>query len=68
VAFFFPFSCAHPFSGFYSRRLGEWHAFPLVMKTQDRYCRSSDGRGVRLSGLVSGRRRTVLFETTPFDC
>jgi hypothetical protein len=48
--------------------VGEWHAFPLVMKTQDRYCRSSDGRGVRFSGLVSGRRRTVLFEMTSFDC
>ena len=48
--------------------VGEWHASPLVMKTQDRYCRSSDGRGVRFSGLVSGRRRTILFETTPFDC
>jgi len=48
--------------------VGEWHAFPSVMKTQDRYCRSSDGRGVRFSGLVSGRRRMVLFKTTLFDC
>jgi hypothetical protein len=48
--------------------VGEWHPSPLVMKTQDRYCRSSDGRGVRFSGLVSGRRRTILFETTSFNC
>jgi len=48
--------------------VGEWHPSHLVMKTQDRFCRSSDGRGVRFSGLVSGRRRTILFETTPFDC
>jgi len=45
-----------------------WHPSPLVMKTQDHYCRSNDGRGVRFSGLVSRRRRTILFETTPFNC
>jgi hypothetical protein len=35
--------------------------------TQDRYCRISDGRGVRFSGLMSGRRRVVLFEMALFD-
>jgi hypothetical protein len=55
----------HPFSGFYIQRM------PCIFlgheDIQDCYCRSNDGRGVRFSGLVSGRRRVVQFETTFFD-
>jgi hypothetical protein len=55
----------HPFSGFYSQRMP--CVFPGNEGIQDCDCRRNDGRGVRFSGLVSGRRRVVLFETASFD-
>jgi len=46
--------------------VGEWHPSPLVMKTQDCYCRSNEGMRIVHCPFLVWRRWTVSLEMAPF--
>jgi hypothetical protein len=62
--FFFFF--AHPFSGCFI--VGEWHAFPLVMKTQDRLLQEQWWQGRPFLWFGERKKTNSSPETMPFDC